>query len=67
MENKNDSENLCLYCKRIIADPNNKIHLCPNCQKKAFGIFAGLAGIISLLTLGGPKILIDIAKDKFNL
>lgn len=61
MKKKNETERKCL-CGRIITDPNNKIGLCPTCQKKGNSLVAGV-GLTGLVVCGkkfGPKLIKEV-------
>ena len=64
MEKNNKSEKVC-PCGRIITAPNNKIGLCPKCQKTGnnIGAAVGLTGILILVKKHGNKIV----KGAFNV
>lgn len=58
MSNKNETEKIC-PCGRIITNPNNKIGLCPKCQKLGNNLL-GIGGFAAFgvgLKKYGPKIL----------
>jgi hypothetical protein len=58
MIKKNETEKVCL-CGRIITDPNNKMGLCPKCQKLGNNLL-GIGGFAALgvgLKKFVPKIL----------